>query len=256
MLRIEAVSGASAGAMNAAMLVQGLVNGGPERAKYLLDVFWGRVAMASGSPDLEIAKWAPGLLNMFMGPAMDAVRRAALLHYQPSPLLPNPLRCLLGGLLHASVFGRPRVQPGRIIDRVSEIAFGGALRQELRLLAIAQQMLPEAPGLPAGGVLARLRDARVHMIGDDHTFRSLNGGSELDPCWTSWRKRGRRATRPAERWLAANLLPSGDTPVSILQDSHRTASGPAPRVPAPFGGSRHARALRAWRRTPSRPLGD
>lgn len=93
------------------------------------------------------------------------------------------MRRCSAGMTRPCWSSRPRVQPGRIIDRVSEIAFGGALRQELRLLAIAQQMLPEAPGLPAGGVLARLRDARVHMIGDDHTFRSLNGGSELDPCW-------------------------------------------------------------------------
>jgi NTE family protein len=290
-LRIEAVSGASAGAMNAAMLVQGLANGGPERARYLLDVLWRRVAMASGSPDLDMARWAPGLVNMFMGPAIDAVRRAALLHYQPSPLLPNPLRFVLDGLLDSSVFGRDGapmlvvsatsvrtgearmfvdeeitvdallasaclphvfpavriggeaywdgayasnpplrplieagapsdiivirstalerpdvpVQPSRIIDRVSELACGGALRQELRSLAIAQRMLPEVPDLPMGGVLARLRDARVHMIGDDHTFRSLHGGSELDPSWGFLAQMREAGHAAAERWLASNL---------------------------------------------------
>lgn len=290
-LRIQAVSGASAGAMNAAMLVQGLATGGPVRAKYLLEVLWRRVAMAAGSPDLDLARWAPGLVNLFMAPAIDAVRRAALFNYQPSALVPNPLRSVLGGLLDPSVFGRddaptlvvsatsvrtgearmfvdsevtvdallasaclPHVfpavringeaywdggyasnpplrplieagapsdvivirnsplerpdvplQPGRIIDRVNEIAFGGALRQELRSLAVAQQILPEVPSLPGGGVLARLRDARVHMIGDDETFRALHGGSELDPSWgflVQMREAGHAA---AERWLAANL---------------------------------------------------
>ena len=47
-LSIGAVSGASAGAMNAAMLVQGLATGGPAEAKRLLKSFWRRVAGAAG----------------------------------------------------------------------------------------------------------------------------------------------------------------------------------------------------------------
>ncbi len=53
-LRIEVVSGASAGAMNAAMLVQGLATGGPAEAKRLLEALWRRVAVAAGSPDLDL----------------------------------------------------------------------------------------------------------------------------------------------------------------------------------------------------------
>ena len=108
-LRIGAVSGASAGAMNAAMLVQGLASGGPERAKYLLEVLWRRVAMASGSPDLDLALWAPNLFTVVMAPAIDAVRRAALFNYQPSPLVPNPLRSVLAGRIARPV----RLWPGR-----------------------------------------------------------------------------------------------------------------------------------------------
>ena len=106
-LRIAAVSGASAGAMNAAMLVQGLATGGPARAKYLLEIFWRRVAVVWGSPDIDLALWAPGLFNALAGPAIGAVRRVALLSYHPSPLLPNPLRSVLGGLLDPSAFGSP-----------------------------------------------------------------------------------------------------------------------------------------------------
>src|SRR5690349_24600170 len=56
-LRIAVVSGASAGAMNAAMLVQGLALGGPAEARRLLETLWRRVAVAAGSPDLDDANW-------------------------------------------------------------------------------------------------------------------------------------------------------------------------------------------------------
>src|SRR6476619_2717023 len=56
-LRITVASGASAGAMNAAMLVQGLATGGPGEAKRLLEALWRRVAVAAGSPDLDGAAW-------------------------------------------------------------------------------------------------------------------------------------------------------------------------------------------------------
>jgi NTE family protein len=42
-LRVEAISGASAGAMNAAALAQGLLDGGPERARESLQRFWSAV---------------------------------------------------------------------------------------------------------------------------------------------------------------------------------------------------------------------
>ena len=74
-IRVGAVSGASAGAMNAAMLAQGLAAGGPAEAKRLLETFWRRVAMASGSPD------AAGVLLPFaagmVAPVVEALRQAA-----------------------------------------------------------------------------------------------------------------------------------------------------------------------------------
>jgi NTE family protein len=50
-LEIEAVVGTSAGAMNAAVLVDGLVRGGPEAARQHLSLFWkGVSAVAAASP--------------------------------------------------------------------------------------------------------------------------------------------------------------------------------------------------------------
>lgn len=103
-LRIAAASGASAGAMNAAMLVQGLATGGPDGAKQMLERFWRRVAIASGSPDLPGVDWF-GTFSGLIAPMVGALRQHS--HYHP-PLNPfgiNPLRGVLDDLLDPSVFG-------------------------------------------------------------------------------------------------------------------------------------------------------
>ena len=46
-LKIEAISGTSAGAMNAAVLVSGYMQGGAEKARAALDAYWRRVAEAA-----------------------------------------------------------------------------------------------------------------------------------------------------------------------------------------------------------------
>src|SRR4051794_39723254 len=109
-IRIGAVSGASAGAMNAAMLAQGLATGGAGEAKRLLEAFWRRVANASGSPDVAGAE--AGVLLPFVGmmsPVADALRQAArgLSRTQVNPLGLNPLRGVLDGLLDPATFGTP-----------------------------------------------------------------------------------------------------------------------------------------------------
>src|SRR5208282_1332023 len=50
-LKVEAISGTSAGAMNAAVLVSGWMKGGAEGARVALDAYWKRVA--------EAAKFSP-----------------------------------------------------------------------------------------------------------------------------------------------------------------------------------------------------
>src|SRR4051794_8337991 len=106
-LRIAVASGASAGAMNAAMLVQGLATGGPAEARRLLEALWRRVAVVSGSPDLDGADWLRPFFGVF-GPVADVLRHVAA-ELPPSRLAalgPNPLRRVLDGLLDPSVFGR------------------------------------------------------------------------------------------------------------------------------------------------------
>src|SRR5215467_6470946 len=63
-LRIEGISGTSAGAMNAAVLVAGHAAGGADGAREALDSFWRRVARAGafspmrrGPLDVMLCRW-------------------------------------------------------------------------------------------------------------------------------------------------------------------------------------------------------
>ena len=102
-LRIGAVSGASAGAMNAAMLTQGLVQGGRTGAAALLSELWHRVASEFGMPEFSALPW-PWSVDAFL----DAVRRTSRAMTPPcTPLGINPLRPILEDLLDPSAFGVP-----------------------------------------------------------------------------------------------------------------------------------------------------
>jgi NTE family protein len=106
-LRIHVVSGTSAGAMNGAMLVQGLVNGGPPAAKDLLETFWHRVAIAAGSLPGPSIRWLQVVAGT-MAPVLEAVRTAgSALNPGVSAFAINPLRGILHELLHPPRFGEP-----------------------------------------------------------------------------------------------------------------------------------------------------
>jgi NTE family protein len=270
-LHIAVASGASAGAMNAAMLVQGLAIGGPAEAKQMLERFWRRVAGISGYSGLPGMYWLGGAYTGMIAPIVGALRQQNGYRGLLKPFGINPLRGVLDGLLDPSVFGRKgapmlvvsatRVRTGEprlfrdaevtadvllasaclpdlfptveidgepywdggfasnpplrmlieagvpediiiiratpvarpeapsgasgIRHRAAEIAFGGPLRQELRNLAVTQRLLGELPKVP--GVLRRLRDAHLHMIGAEEEFRAL-GDSHPDPTWSFLRK--------------------------------------------------------------------
>jgi NTE family protein len=298
-LRPEVVSGASAGAMNAALLVQGLATGGPEEAKRLLELFWRRVAMAAGSPDVaDLPAWLMPMGD-FLFPLAQAWRRSAASGFggpPRAPLVLNPLRRVLDGLLEPEAFARPgapmlvvsatRVRTGEarlfrgaevtadvllasaclpqifppveidgelywdggyasnppvrplieagapadvvivrttplerptppqnareIRARSTEIAFDAALRQELRSVLAAQRLLAaELPNLPEGGALARLRDARLHIIGAEEELRALPQDSPQDARWELFRSLRELGRGAAERWLSGNLAAIG-----------------------------------------------
>ena len=193
-------SGASAGAMNAAMLVQGLATGGPAEAKRLLEAFWRRVAVAAGSPDAAWGEWFSPIGGLLAAPVADALRQAAngLSRTQVNPLGLNPLRGVLDGLLDPSAFGKPGA-PALVAS---------ATRVRTRSIALAQRCLADLPpALP--GALARLRDARLHAIGAEEEFRALKAGSRRDPTWGFLRSMWALGRRAAERWLGEHLTDVG-----------------------------------------------
>jgi NTE family protein len=98
-LRIEAISGTSAGAMNAAVLADGWLKGGAEGAKAALDAYWRRVSGAAAfSPfqrtmmDRMLGRWSLDNSPAYL--AMDLLTRVAS-PYDLNPTGYNPLKPLL-----------------------------------------------------------------------------------------------------------------------------------------------------------------
>ena len=98
-LKIEAISGTSAGAMNAAVLVSGHMQGGPEGARSALDAYWARVADAAKfspiqrSPlDRLLNRWSLDTSPAYL--AMDLMSRVVS-PYSLNPLGHNPISTIL-----------------------------------------------------------------------------------------------------------------------------------------------------------------
>ncbi|WP_416135567.1 patatin-like phospholipase family protein [Azotobacter chroococcum] len=98
-LQLDGISGTSAGAMNAAVLVDGYAKGGAEGARRALEAFWRRVSRASqfspfrrGPLDVLFGRWTLDYSPTFL--TMDMVARL----FSPYDLNPggtNPLRTIL-----------------------------------------------------------------------------------------------------------------------------------------------------------------
>jgi NTE family protein len=98
-LRIEGVSGTSAGAMNAAVLVAGHAEGGAEGARAALESFWRQVAhagsyspMRRGPVDVLLGRWTLDSNPLYV--ALDLASRM-FSPYDMNPAGLNPLRSVL-----------------------------------------------------------------------------------------------------------------------------------------------------------------
>jgi NTE family protein len=98
-LQIEAISGTSAGAMNAAVLAHGWAHGGAEGAKAALDSYWRRVARAAAFSPLQrspldrlLGRWSLDSSPAYL--AFDLMTRV-FSPYHLNPLDLNPLRAIL-----------------------------------------------------------------------------------------------------------------------------------------------------------------
>jgi NTE family protein len=90
-LAIEAVTGASAGAMNAVVLVEGWIEGGVDGARTQLETFWKRVSL-----DGSLSAAQRGLLDRVLGywnsPLWNDLVTRRFSPYETNPLNINPLR--------------------------------------------------------------------------------------------------------------------------------------------------------------------
>jgi NTE family protein len=98
-LRIEAISGTSAGAMNAAVLADGWVRGGAEGARAALETYWQRVSRAAALSPLQrspLDRWM-GRWTLDTSPVYHAMNMIARVFspYDLNPLGLNPLRAIL-----------------------------------------------------------------------------------------------------------------------------------------------------------------
>ena len=102
-LEIEALSGTSAGAMNAVAVAEGMTTGGPEEARACLRRFWKAVSLSANSSPIRRTPldWVMGNWNLDRSPAFtffDLIGRVAS-PYETNPLNINPLRDLLDQLI-------------------------------------------------------------------------------------------------------------------------------------------------------------
>ena len=98
-MRIEAISGTSAGAMNAALVADGWTQGGAEGARAALEAYWRRVSRAAAHSPIQrspldrlMGRWTLDTSPVYL--AMDLMGRV-LSPYDLNPLGLNPLRSIL-----------------------------------------------------------------------------------------------------------------------------------------------------------------
>ena len=98
-LGIDGISGTSAGAMNAAVLVDGHAKGGAAGARTALEDFWRRVSEAArfspfrrGPLDVLLGRWTLDSSPIYV--AVDLMSRL-LSPYDLNPMGKNPLRAIL-----------------------------------------------------------------------------------------------------------------------------------------------------------------
>lgn len=124
-LKIDGISGTSAGAMNAAVLADGYAAGGSSGARKALETYWKRVAEAArfspfqrGPIDKMMGRWTLDNSPLFV--TLDLVSRL----YSPYDLNPgnsHPLRSILEDLIN---FERLKTSPIRLFITATNVRTG------------------------------------------------------------------------------------------------------------------------------------
>ena len=124
-LRIDGISGTSAGAMNAAILADGYANDGAECARKALEFFWSSIAKAAQfslirrTPlDMLLGRWSLDHSPYFI--FMDMMSRL-LSPYDFDPFVINPLRNILTNTIH---FDRLTQSPIKLFVTATNVSTG------------------------------------------------------------------------------------------------------------------------------------
>ncbi|MCX7111937.1 MAG: patatin-like phospholipase family protein [Proteobacteria bacterium] len=124
-LRFDGISGTSAGAMNAAVMVDGYAEGGPEGARAALESFWKRVADAAlfsplrrGPLEILTGQWTLDYSPLFL--ALDISSRV----FSPYDLNPGGSNPLTKILLDSINFTRLATAPIRLFVTATNVRTG------------------------------------------------------------------------------------------------------------------------------------
>jgi NTE family protein len=124
-LRIEAISGTSAGAMNAAVLADGWTEGGASHARAALDAYWDRVARAAMFSPLQrtpldrmLGRWTLDFSPAFIG--LDLMARL-FSPYDLNPRGVNPLESILDESID---FARLALSPIKLFITATNVRTG------------------------------------------------------------------------------------------------------------------------------------
>jgi len=126
-LKIEGISGTSAGAMNAALLADGFAAGGAEGARGALDTYWREVSKAArfspfqrGPVDRALGRWSLDHSPLFV--FMDVMSRL----YSPYDLNPGGFNALAPILTKHIDFDRLRNSPIKLFITATNVRTGRA----------------------------------------------------------------------------------------------------------------------------------
>ena len=172
-LHIDGVSGTSAGAMNAAVLVAGHAEGGAEGARAALESFWRAVARAGqlsplrrGPLDVMLGRWTIDSNPLYM--AFDLASRV-FSPYDVNPTGLNPLRLVLSKLVD---FDRLATAPIKLFVTATNVRTG-----RVRIFR-NKDVTPEA--LLASGCLPFLFQA-VEIDGEAYWDGGYAGNPPITP---------------------------------------------------------------------------
>jgi NTE family protein len=97
-LAIEAITGASAGAMNAIVMVEGWIEGGADGAREQLETFWRRISLDGALSPVQRSLFER-VLGFWGGHIWTDVLSRTLSPYETNPLNINPLRDAVAELI-------------------------------------------------------------------------------------------------------------------------------------------------------------